>query len=158
MGKPAPEFMLGHKVEPLPIRKVKIRDGFWGYLNTYFTIKEPQMRWKNLRDNHELYCAGHMIEAAVAYYEATGKRKLLDAVCHLADHIDSCWIFSLGGHLPTGKLALSGTAAQEHDNRFWDVKRVTMRQLIPLTAPVGIMYNCEGSRERYRNIRAYGED
>jgi hypothetical protein len=59
-----------------------------GYLNTYFTIKEPQMRWKNLRDNHELYCAGHMIEAAVAYYEAAGKRKLLDAVCRLADHID----------------------------------------------------------------------
>jgi len=59
-----------------------------GYLNTYFTIKEPKMRWKNLRDNHELYCAGHLIEAAVAYLQATGKRKLLDAVCRLADHID----------------------------------------------------------------------
>lgn len=59
-----------------------------GYLNTYFTIREPKMRWKNLRDNHELYCAGHLIEAAVAYLQATGKRKLLDAVCRLADHID----------------------------------------------------------------------
>lgn len=59
-----------------------------GYLNTYFTIKEPGKRWTNERDKHELYCAGHMIEAAVAYYNATGKRKLLDIVCAFADHID----------------------------------------------------------------------
>ena len=37
-----------------------------GYLNSYYTVKEPGRRWTNLRDNHELYCAGHMIEAAVA--------------------------------------------------------------------------------------------
>ncbi|MBS4200440.1 glycoside hydrolase family 127 protein [Bacillus sp. FJAT-49732] len=60
-----------------------------GYLNTYFTVKEPNSRWTNLRDQHELYCAGHMIEAAVAYYEATGKRKLLDIMCRFADCIDS---------------------------------------------------------------------
>jgi len=60
-----------------------------GYLNTYFTIKEPAGRWANLRDNHEMYCAGHMMEAAVAYYEATGKRKPLDVVRRLADHIDA---------------------------------------------------------------------
>ena len=44
-----------------------------GYLNTYFTIKEPEHRWQNLQECHELYCAGHMMEAAVAYYQATGK-------------------------------------------------------------------------------------
>lgn len=60
-----------------------------GYLNTYFTIKDPGSEWTNLYEAHELYCAGHMIEAAVAYYEATGKRKLLDVVCKFADHIDS---------------------------------------------------------------------
>ena len=60
-----------------------------GYINTYFIVKEPAMRWKNLRDNHELYCAGHLIEAAVAHYRATGKRKLLDVACRFADHIDS---------------------------------------------------------------------
>ncbi len=59
-----------------------------GYLNTYFTIKEPDKRWTNLVDCHELYTAGHMIEAGVAYYEATGKRQLLDVVCRLADYID----------------------------------------------------------------------
>ena len=45
-----------------------------GYLNTYFTAVEPEKRWTNLRDWHELYCAGHLIEAAVAHFQATGKR------------------------------------------------------------------------------------
>jgi DUF1680 family protein len=59
-----------------------------GYLNTYFTLVQPQERWKHLRSSHELYCAGHLIEAAVAYHQATGKRKLLDVAVRLADHID----------------------------------------------------------------------
>src|SRR5690625_1409726 len=40
-----------------------------GYLNSYLTIKHPDWRWTNLKDDHELYCAGHLIEAATAYYE-----------------------------------------------------------------------------------------
>ena len=59
-----------------------------GYLNLHFTVVEPEKRWANLRDDHELYCAGHLMEAAVAYCEATGKRKLLDALCRYADYID----------------------------------------------------------------------
>lgn len=55
-----------------------------GYLNTYFTLKEPERRWSNLRYMHELYCAGHMMEAACAYYEATGKRALLDIMTRMA--------------------------------------------------------------------------
>lgn len=58
-----------------------------GYLNTYFTVKEPDKRWTNLHEAHELYCAGHMIEAAVAYAECTGKTRLLDIMCGMADHI-----------------------------------------------------------------------
>ena len=58
-----------------------------GYLNTYFTVKEPDKRWKNLHEAHELYCAGHMIEAAVAYVECTGKTELLKIMCGMADHI-----------------------------------------------------------------------
>ncbi len=58
-----------------------------GYLNTYFTIKEPEHRWRNLLECHELYCAGHMMEAAVAYYEATGKDRLLGVMERMADHI-----------------------------------------------------------------------
>lgn len=60
-----------------------------GYLNTYFTVKAPADRWTNLAECHELYCAGHMIEAGVAFFQATGKRRLLEVVCKLADHIDS---------------------------------------------------------------------
>ncbi|HIG8621024.1 TPA: glycoside hydrolase family 127 protein [Klebsiella michiganensis] len=60
-----------------------------GYLNTYFTVKAPEERWTNLAECHELYCAGHMIEAGVAFFQATGKRRLLNVVCRLADHIDS---------------------------------------------------------------------
>ncbi|WOZ79419.1 glycoside hydrolase family 127 protein [Kosakonia sacchari] len=60
-----------------------------GYLNTYFTVKAPSERWTNLAECHELYCAGHMIEAGVAFFQATGKRRLLEVVCKLADHIDS---------------------------------------------------------------------
>lgn len=58
-----------------------------GYLNTHFTVVQPQMRFANLRDWHELYCAGHLIEAAVAYFNATGKRKFLDVVCGYVDFI-----------------------------------------------------------------------
>ncbi|HXR66380.1 MAG TPA: beta-L-arabinofuranosidase domain-containing protein [Ktedonobacteraceae bacterium] len=58
-----------------------------GYLNLWYTRAEPEMRWSNLRDNHELYCAGHLIEAAVAHFQATGKRELLDAACRYADYI-----------------------------------------------------------------------
>jgi uncharacterized protein len=60
-----------------------------GYLNSYFSQLEPEQRWTNLRDRHELYCAGHLMEAAVAYAEATRKTKLLDVMCRYADYIDT---------------------------------------------------------------------
>ncbi len=56
-----------------------------GYLNTYFIVKEPEKRWSDLVSAHELYCAGHLIEAAVAHYRVTGKKSLLDIVCRYAD-------------------------------------------------------------------------
>jgi uncharacterized protein len=58
-----------------------------GYLNSFFQRIKPEWKWTNLRDFHELYCAGHMIEGAVAYYQATGKRKFLDIMCRMADHL-----------------------------------------------------------------------
>jgi DUF1680 family protein len=60
-----------------------------GYLNVYFTVVKPGQRWTDLRDAHELYCAGHLIESGVAHFQATGKRSLLDVVCRYADHIDT---------------------------------------------------------------------
>ncbi|MEO8685947.1 MAG: beta-L-arabinofuranosidase domain-containing protein, partial [Devosia sp.] len=58
-----------------------------GYLGSFFIRIWPEQRWSNLRDFHELYCAGHMIEGAVAYFQATGKRKFLDIMCRYADLI-----------------------------------------------------------------------
>ena len=58
-----------------------------GYLNTYYTIVRPAERWTNLLEGHELYSAGHLIEAAVAYFHATGKRTLLDVAIRFADLI-----------------------------------------------------------------------
>jgi len=60
-----------------------------GYLSSWYQRMQPGLRWTNLRDCHELYCAGHLIEGAVAYYQATGKRKLLDVMARYADHIDT---------------------------------------------------------------------
>lgn len=58
-----------------------------GYLNTYFTVKEPDKRWTNLEEAHELYCAGHMIEGAVAFYECTKNEKIINVACKIADNI-----------------------------------------------------------------------
>ena len=58
-----------------------------GYINTYFTINDPKKRWTNLCEGHELYTAGHLMEAAAAYYQGTGKRKFLDCMCRFADLI-----------------------------------------------------------------------
>lgn len=80
-----------------------------GYLNTWFIVKEPQKRWTGMQHAHELYCAGHLFEAAVAHYEATGKKTFLDIARKYADHIDS--VFGPGkrheidGH-PESELAL----------------------------------------------------
>jgi uncharacterized protein len=59
-----------------------------GYLNTYYTLGDITRRWTNM-NNHEDYCAGHLIEAAVAYYNTTGKPKLLNVAIRLANHLDS---------------------------------------------------------------------
>jgi len=58
-----------------------------GYMNSWYIKVEPERRWTNLRDCHELYCAGHLMEAAVAHYRATGKHTFLDIMTRYADCI-----------------------------------------------------------------------
>jgi len=58
-----------------------------GYLNPHFTVVEPGKRWTNLRDKHELYCAGHLIEAGVAHHRATGDSRFLRGMQRYADLI-----------------------------------------------------------------------
>ncbi len=98
-----------------------------GYLNSYFTVKEPGKRWTNLRDWHELYCAGHMFEGAVAHYQATGKTNFLDVAIRFADCIDS--VFGLPpkrlgypGH-PEIELALVKLWRATGNDRYFDLAR-----------------------------------
>lgn len=79
-----PDAALEARVDAV-IEKIAAAQQKDGYLNTHFTVVQPHMRLRNLRDWHELYCAGHLIEAAAAYVEATGKRALLDVVCRYVD-------------------------------------------------------------------------
>ena len=65
-----------------------------GYLNTYYAIEKPDSRWSNLVEGHELYCAGYLIEAAIAYYRATEKKTLLDIAIKFSDLI--CDVFGGG--------------------------------------------------------------
>jgi len=58
-----------------------------GYLNCWYLQREPENRWTNLRDHHELYNAGHLLEGAIAYFQATGRRALLDIIEKYVDHI-----------------------------------------------------------------------
>lgn len=81
-----------------------------GYFNSHFLVAEKENRFR-LRECHELYCAGHLIEAAVAYYELTGKDRFLNAVKKYADYIerafkiDNTAAFITPGH-PEIELAL----------------------------------------------------
>ena len=58
-----------------------------GYLDTYYILNGKDRIFTNLRDHHELYCLGHLLEGAVAYYQATGKDKLLKAASRYADYV-----------------------------------------------------------------------
>ena len=74
-----------------------------GYFNSYYQTMEPENRFTD-RNNHELYCAGHLIEAAVAWYGATGRTRFLRCMCRYADYIEKVFLiersaaFSCPGH------------------------------------------------------------
>ena len=99
-----------------------------GYLNTYFTVKRPDARWSNLRQAHELYVAGHMIEAGIAVFRGTGDRTLLDVVIRLADHIATVFGTEPGkkrgypGHQEI-ELALIKLYRTTGETRFLDLAR-----------------------------------
>jgi DUF1680 family protein len=99
-----------------------------GYLNTWFTTVDPQNRWKNLRDWHELYCAGHLIEAAAAHYQATGKRTLLDVLGRYVDYIATVFGVEPGqkrgypGH-PEIELALVKLYRTTGERRYLELSR-----------------------------------
>ena len=81
-----------------------------GYFNSHYLVTEQDKRFSN-RDRHELYCAGHLIEAAIAYRDATGNDRFLNAMCKYADYIEKVFkieksaAFTTPGH-PEIELAL----------------------------------------------------
>lgn len=108
-----------------------------GYLNTYYSLTGIDKRWTEISQKHEMYCAGHLFEAAVAHYRATGKRTLLDVAVKFADHIES--IFGPGvlgksarrnavcGHEEI-ELALVRLSEATGNRRYMDLARYFVEQ------------------------------
>lgn len=98
----SPDPALEARVDEI-VEDIAANQGEDGYFNIFFTVVQPENRWSN-RDWHELYCAGHLMEAAVAYAEATGKTKLLSCMEKYADYISRVFTeehaaaFSTPGH------------------------------------------------------------
>jgi hypothetical protein len=97
-----------------------------GYLNTYYTLVEPDKKWTNCRKMHELYCAGHLFEAAVAHHRATGKTTLLDVATRFADRIDEIFgpdqRHDVPGHEEI-ELGLVKLWQETGENRYFDLAR-----------------------------------
>ena len=129
-----------------------------GYLNTHFTQVEPENRWKDLARQHELYDAGHLMEAAVAYFQATGKRNFLDAMCRYADYIAS--VFGLGPGQKRGypgheeiELALVKLAAASGNKRYLELADYFIRERG--REPNYYVEQEHLPRERLKNIQAH---
>jgi DUF1680 family protein len=97
-----------------------------GYLNCWYIERELPNRWTNLRDNHELYCAGHLLEGALAYFQATGKHSLLETMLRYIDHIAT--MFGSGPNQKRGypghqeiELALIKLYSVTRDQRHLDL-------------------------------------
>jgi len=97
-----------------------------GYLDTYFTFERKKDRWTNLKDMHELYCAGHLIQAGIAHHRTTGKDTLLNIAKRIADHIDN--VFGPGkkegtcGH-PEIEMALVELYRETGDKRYLNLAK-----------------------------------
>jgi DUF1680 family protein len=109
------------------ISKAQMEDG---YLMTYYILGDMNQRWTDM-DKHEMYCCGHLIEAAIAYDDATGKRKLLDVAIRFANHlIDTfgpnkrVWV---PGHQEI-ELALVKLYYKTHDSRYLDFSKWLLAQ------------------------------
>lgn len=115
-----PDTVLEKKADNI-IDKIAAAQQKDGYLLCYFILQNQDQRWSDM-DKHEMYCGGHLIEAAVAYYKATGKRKLLEVACKLADHYDDMfgpekkhWV---PGHEEI-ELALIKLYRETNEDKYW---------------------------------------
>ena len=110
-----------------------------GYLDTYYILNGMDRAFTNLKDHHELYCLGHLVEGAVAYYQGTGKDKLLKAACRFADYVGSVFgreegkLHGYPGH-EIAEMALVRLYETTGERRYLDLARyfVTERGRSPL--------------------------
>ena len=157
------------KVDEL-VDDIERNQGEDGYFNIFFTVVQPENRWQN-RDWHELYCAGHLMEAAVAYAEATGKTKFLSCMEKYADYIHRVFIeeqsanFRTPGHEEielalvrmyryTGKqkyldmanhfLTIRGTVEESCNNLYYQSDEPIRQQTTVRGHAVRSMYICTG--------------
>jgi len=148
------------------IEKVCLAQQPDGYLNTYYIINGLDRRFTNVKDHHELYCLGHFVEAAVAYCQGTGKRRLLDAVLRYVDLVDKTFgpeegkLRGYPGH-PVLEMALVRLYEMTGEQRHLELARyfVTQRGQSPLffeeeTRSHGNPFHWANSPFRYQYYQA----
>ena len=132
-----------------------------GYLNTFFIGDRKDQRWTNLTEDHELYCAGHLIEAAVAYYQATGKDTLLRVARAFADHIDSVFgsepekLKGYPGHEEI-ELALVKLYGVTGENRYLKLAKYFVDERGREPNYLDAEYENCADKSKYRNPREWG--
>jgi len=108
------------------IEEIRLAQDEDGYINTYFTFERKQDRWTNLKDMHELYCAGHLIQSAIAHYRATRKTNFLNVAIKLADYLSR--LFGPGrregtpGH-PEIEMALVELYRETNDKKYLNLAK-----------------------------------
>ena len=113
------------KIADESIEKIEKNRDENGYYNSHFLVTGEKF---TIRNEHELYCAGHLMEAAVAYYESTGKKLLLDIMCKYADYIEKAFVkektakFVTPGH-PEIELALVKMYEVKGEKRYLDLSK-----------------------------------
>lgn len=140
------------------IDEVVAAQGDDGYLNTFFQGELFDQRFRNLPVEHELYCAGHLFQAAVAHYRATGSDKLLTAACRFADYLSSVFGYDkkqgAAGH-PEIEMALVELYRTTGEKRYLELAEYLMTQLHFRTMPalgghaVRALYTCCGGADYY---------
>ena len=144
-----PDAALENAVEEL-IDKIEAHQDPCGYFNIYHTVIEPNNRFKD-RDHHELYCLGHLIEAAVAYYSATGRDRMIRLLDKYVDYVIKVFVeekstgFTSPGHEEI-ELALFKLYEATGNEKYKDLAMFFLNERGRDQIPVGNWCNAKYSQ------------